>query len=151
MDRAGSATPFRVSSRRLPARAVREVLEDGGTAVLLSSRDEHLRAAVEALPEQDRRGMAVRLGDGRTALLLCADGLPAPYAYWPRSKPQSVWQWACRACGAVDDRWSWRDIDETAPLVRQAYDIDAGELVDVPWSCPRGSCHGAPMWHAVST
>jgi hypothetical protein len=103
------------------------------------------------MPEEYRRGAALRLGDGRTATLLRAEGTPAPFAWWPRPDPhEQEWRWACRACGAVDERWTWRDVDETTPMVRQALDFDAGELVDVPWHCPRSACHGAPVWHAVS-
>ncbi len=92
----------------------------------------------------------MRLGDGRTATLLHLTGIPQPFAWWPRQESVERWVWACRACGTADERWEWRDVDENAPMVRQAYVLDAREMVDVPWTCPRAGCHGAPRWHRAA-
>jgi hypothetical protein len=93
-----------------------------------------------------------RLGDGRTATFLSQWPVPAPYTYWMRDKPADLWVWACRGCGSVDDRWTWRDVDESTPMHRQGVEFttDGPEMVDVPWTCPRHGCHGAPMWHRIS-
>ncbi len=92
--------------------------------------------------------LSVRLGDGRTVRFPCAEGLPAPYAYWPRSEPEPVWRWACRVCGTVEDQWAWRDIHESAPMVRQAYNFEVGAGGRaVVLSASR--MHRAPRWHVT--
>lgn len=144
--RRGPTVVWHVPGRGVTGR-LRAALDEGRSVVLLSKRDTDLRRALAALEGPAPTGISVRLGDGRTATMLCAEGVPVPYAYWPRPKPQPVWKWACRACGTIDERWTWRDMNEAAPMVRQAYDLNAGELVDVPWSCPRSGCAGAARWH----
>jgi len=135
-----------VPGRGLP-RQVRVALDAGRTVVLLSKRDTDLNRTLRevAAPAVVASG---RLGDGRTATLLRTGAVPEAWAYWPRAVPEPVWRWSCRACGAVDERWSWGEVDEDAPMVRQAYVLKVGELVEVPWACPRSpACHGAPRWH----
>ncbi len=135
----------------LPARArpqqLRRALASGRTVVLFSKRDIELRRTLTELAAPGVTVVSGRLGDGRTATLLCADGIPEPFAYWPREDPQPVWRRACRACDAVDERWSWGEdgVGRGQAFVPSIGEL--GELVEVPWACPRSSkCHGAPRW-----
>ncbi len=130
------------------AQRVRDALDHGTTVVLISLRDGAARRTLRGLGDLQPTWLAARLGGGRTATLLRVGAVPEPYAYWPRPVPEPVWRRACRACGAVDERWSWGEVAEDAPMVRQAYVLKVGKLVEVPWACPRSpACHGAPRWH----
>lgn len=157
MDTSAFAAPLirNVPGRGLP-RQVRRSLDDGRTVVLLSKRDTELRRVLADLGGLEPTVNSVRLGDGRTATMLRAEGTPAPfspYAWWPRQDPQPAWRWACRACGTVDERWSWPEQEggEAVRMVRYAVDPDDldGPWMAVPWTCPRGTCHGAPRWLLV--
>ena len=129
---------------------MRRALDAGRTVVLLSQRDTKLRQAVESIPGSAPVAVTARLGDGRTATLMAAEGTPEPFAYWPRQDPEPRWAWACRACGAVDERWLWASADEDAPMVRETVDWTTDSMVTVPWRCPRSSsCHGQPRWHEL--
>lgn len=147
---------FTLPSRKGLGARVRTVYASGRTVVILSRRDAHLRRLLDELADlAPAHHGAFRIGDGRTATFLSA-GEPKPFAYWPRAEDEGgLWVWACRACGAVDERWTWRDVDESSPMHREAvsFDGDDGpEMVEVPWTCPRSSaCPGAPRWHRVGT
>ncbi len=150
MSRVDIPRTFRVSSRRFPVGAARAALDAGETVILLSSRDEHLRRALETLARPVQHAATVRLGDGRSATTLSDSPTPAPYAWRMKEKPAPVWRWSCRRCSAVDQRWSWPldEADEASPMVRYAVNTGSGvePLVEVPWRCPRSACHGAPRW-----
>lgn len=118
--------------------------------VLLSKRDPDLGRVLAALPGERPAAVSGRLGDGRTATLMVAEGIPEPFAYWPRQDSALRWAWACRACGAVDERWLWASADEDAPMVRETVDWTTDSMVTVPWRCPRSSaCHGQPRWYEL--
>lgn len=128
-------------------RGMRRALRQGRTVVLLSKRDKDVTQVLSALSDPALVAVSGRMGDGRTATMLSTVGIPKPFAYWLREHPQPVWRRACRACGAVDERWSWGEDGAGRGQAFAPSIGELGELVEVPWACPRSSkCHGAPRW-----
>ncbi len=131
---------------------------DLGSDVSLRSRSDDPKSLSRVLRDLgDWRGAywaCADTGDGWTLTVFAHTATPAPFVYRPRSSSASVWQWACRACGTIDPRWSWAEedyADGTAPMVRYKVTLDPAEpLVAVPWACPRKGCHGAPRWQQAT-
>ncbi len=141
-------------SRRNVASAVRDAYASGRDVHVVSktARPKDLRRCLQDLGEwRPEHWTSAHTGDGWTVTFFLHRPTAQPFAYWPKSrKDEPRWVWACRACGTADERWVWRDVDEAAPLIRQAYVLSKGQMVDVPWSCPRTGCHGAPRWHRAA-
>lgn len=150
-DTGNAPKVFKLPGRNVAAR-LRSAYEDGHDVRLLSKTGSpDLRRCLADLDGWTaRHGTAVNTGDGWTVTFFSHGQVTQPLTYWPKPRADERWVWACRGCGAVDERWAWRDVDEASPLVRQAYNLSEGKMVDVPWACPRSGCHGQPRWQRAA-